>query len=945
MYKINLKNWVLLLTVVPIILIGSVLAGYFSYLHSKQLSRYIDQQTRAIIQPIAVTGAVLLQQRERGQLRALINDIHRRHSDLIRSIAIFTQDNQLFVTSTYQAEASALRLKPSEQLPDSIIISSDAEFTIYRTPIIISADNAEQSMLTLPTNNNEIVIGYVAIKIDATTTQYLLQKQIFSAFIIVLIGVGISAIFAFMLVRNVTEPISSMVKAIDRIREGKLESRVTGQLVGELNLLKNGINAMAQSLGDFRDEMQEAINQKTHDIEQTLEEYEVQNLQLAEANRKAQEANKVKSEFLANMSHELRTPLNGVLGFTRQTLKTQLNDVQRDYLQTIERSANNLLVLINDILDFSKLDAGKMVIENIPFSLRDNIEEAVILLAPSAHNKNLELSLRISDQVPDSLIGDAMRIKQILINLTNNAIKFTHQGSVTIDIDCEYLDSSSAVIKVIVTDTGIGMTANQQDTIFDAFSQADKSVTRLYGGTGLGLVISQRLAQEMKGNIGFTSEANKGSQFWFTVQCELNPIPMLTTTLDITDFINKSILFFEQHNHSRLATIEILTNWHMKVTPVTHIEQLTELLEKSPHYDYALIGHSVSPLALEQLKQIITVLKPHCDSIHVAINSNAPFMQESIISAGAISCISKPITTARLHKALLEQTTKAPLPHHPENNKKLPVKVLAVDDNEANLKLIKALLTEHVTDITTATHGQEAVDLCQQEKFAIIFMDIQMPVMDGVSAMNKIRAGTLNDQTPIIAVTAHALTEEKEKLLTAGFDGCVTKPIDEALLRHSLYEYCGLSQVNFEPQNTGINAIHPRESKSIPERQTITYYSQKISEQVFDYHLALTRAAQNNELAREMFSGLIASLPETKLSLENAINSQDIMLAKTLIHKLNGACCYTGVPNLANITNTLETELKKGLSIDELQPEWFEFFEHVETLLKHAEQITQQFDT
>lgn len=327
---------------------------------------------------------------------------------------------------------------------------------------------------------------------------------------------------------------------------------------------------MAQSLGDFNDEMQRHIDQATIDLRESLEQFEIQNVELNFAKRKAQDANQVKSEFLANMSHELRTPLNGVIGFTRQVLKTPLTDTQRDYLYTIERSAANLLSIINDILDFSKLDAGKMVLEKIPYSLREATEEALTLLAPSAHQKNIELSFNITSSVPDSLIGDAMRVKQIIINLASNAIKFTDKGSVNIDIKCQHVNQHKTLLRVELVDTGVGIKSQQQEILFEAFGQADTSITRLYGGTGLGLVISQRLVLEMNGKIGFSSEEGKGSTFWFTFESEVTPIPLISQ-LQTAPFAHKKTLYFEPHMHSRMATTQIMTDWEMEVSHVTSI--------------------------------------------------------------------------------------------------------------------------------------------------------------------------------------------------------------------------------------------------------------------------------------------------------------------------------------------------------------------------------------
>ena len=864
----------------------------------------------------------LLKVKDRVQLRQLIGLAHKNHSSIVKNIAILAKDHQVIVTSSLRGDTNILRFKPDEKIPSATNMIDIGDYFVFRTPIV------EESSGISFTNAEPDKLGYIAIQIDKNKVQFNQQSQFLIAFSIVIFGSLISAIFAFRLIKNVTRPVSSMVQAVDRIREGKLESRVSGRLIGELNFLKNGINAMAESLGDYHDEMHRSIDQATLDLRESLEQFEIQNVELDIAKRKAQDANKVKSEFLANMSHELRTPLNGVIGFTRQVLKTPLTETQRDYLQTIERSANNLLAIINDILDFSKLDAGKMVIESIPFTLRETIEETLTLLAPSAHKKNIELSLRVNQQIPDSLIGDAMRIKQVLINLANNAIKFTETGSVCIDVECERMEQDNVVLKVTVADTGIGMNEAQQKTIFDAFSQADKSVTRLYGGTGLGLVISKRLAEEMQGEIGFISEQNRGSTFWFSFGCELNPMP-IASIKNHSALVGKSILYFEPHTHGRIATSEMLEQWGMKVTPVMSLEQLTESLEQQQHYDYALISHDVSPAALSKLKELIVYLKPSISNLHLAINSNSPNLQEALLACGAISCLSKPVTPERLTKSLLPQQSVREEHFITTITNKAPIKVLAVDDNEANLKLIKALLIEQVEEIITAVNGKEALELCQNEKYAMIFMDIQMPVMDGVSALKAIKQQTFNDQTPIIAVTAHALSGEKEKLLEQGFSAYMTKPIDETMLKHTIYEYCDIELLSGEKQ-----------IKQEPEKPAV--YSFSTTE--VDWQLALSRAGNRTELAKDMFEGLVASLPETKMLIQDAITCQDSEQVKNLIHKLNGACCYTGVPLLGKLAQEIETLLKKGEALEHLEPEFFEFFEHVDNVLMQAPKILKEIE-
>lgn len=923
MQKISLKDWVVLLTIVPTTVIGISIASYFSYNRYIELNEFLSLRAMSIIEPLAITSSEHLQTKNRDKVRDLIGFAHRSHSTIIKSITVFTLDHQVFVTSAYHGDTNLLRLNIQSDIPSSTSKEIADDYVIFRAPII------NEHPLNNESSSHKENLGYITLQVDRSTLKFDQQSEFLTAFLIALIGSFVSAFFTFKLIKNVTRPVTSMVQAVDRIREGKLESRVSGHLIGELNFLKNGINAMAQSLGDYHDEMQRSIDQATLDLRDSLEQFEIQNVELDLAKRKAQDANRVKSEFLANMSHELRTPLNGVIGFTRQVQKTPLTDTQRDYLETIERSANNLLAIINDILDFSKLDAGKMIIENIPFTLRDSIEETITLLAPSAHKKNIELSSWVASAIPDGLIGDAMRIKQILLNLANNAIKFTQQGSVTIDIDCELNDGKVAMLKIMVTDTGIGMTPEQQATLFEAFSQADKSVTRLYGGTGLGLVISQRLAEEMHGDIGFDSEPGKGSTFWFTCECEINPV-QIKTSVDTSALNKQDILYFEPQNHSRMATSRLLESWGMKVTPCTTTEELTNTLMQDNDFNYALIGYDVSPTALNDLKELITTFETKVNNIHIAINSNAPSLQEALIVAGAKSCLSKPLVPSRLLKELLPSKIEVINQDIQPKKNKLSIKVLAVDDNEANLKLIKTLLLEQITEVSTAVNGEHALRMCESEKFALIFMDIQMPVMDGTTALEKIRTNTFNEETPIIAVTAHALAGEKEKLLQKGFNSYMTKPIDEAMLKHTIYEYCDTKLYSVEVKTHLPKQITPELETELPAKD-VTLPASDI-----DWTLAIKRAGNKEDLAKDMLSGLIQSLPETQLNIENAISCQDTEQVKMLIHKLNGACCYCGVPNLSKIVHQLETQLKQDETLENLEPEFFEFAEHIERLIAKA---------
>ena len=942
MHKISLKDWVILLTIIPTAIISFSLAGYFSYSRSVELDEFLNLRAQSIIEPLAITSKSALISNGREQLRTIISAAHLSQSNIIKSIAVYTAENQVFVTSAYNGNVDLMRLKLDRNIPLYTQAEQSDDFIIFRSPVIDEE---------IDENSNINILGYIAVYIDRSRINYKQQNQYIIAFSIAFLCTLLSSFFALKLIQNVSKPINSMVQAIDRLREGKLESRVSGRLViGELSFLKTGINAIAQSLANYQNEMQGSIDQATIDLRESLEQYEIQNVELSIAKKKSQDANKIKSEFLANMSHELRTPLNGVIGFTRQVLKTPLTNSQRDYLQTIDRSANNLLTIINDILDFSKLDVGKMVIENIPFSLRESIEESLILLAPSAHKKELELSVKIAHDIPETLLGDAMRVKQVMSNLVSNAIKFTQRGSVTIDVTFKIINAKRAAVKITVSDTGIGMNNIQQQAIFKAFAQADQTITRLHGGTGLGLIICQRLAFEMKGDIGFSSNENIGSKFWFDFECGMNSLPH-TGELEQLRLADKSILYYEPHPHSRAATYEMLINWQMLVTQVENSKHLDQLLaqeknNKDLNFDFALIGHDRTTTALSDLKKIVDKVKPQIPNIHLAVNSNSPSLQEALIASGALSCLSKPITANKLYSALLAEPEYLTKP----NQNILPIKVLAVDDNEANLKLICALLKEQVSEVVLAQDGANALTLCQTETFALIFMDIQMPIMDGVSTLKAIRHNSANENTPIIAVTAHALSGEKERMRKQGFNAYMTKPIDETMLNHIIYEYCDVNHFINNAQHTPISLDIPgnfnqaliHETGDDTFDATLSYDS---NIQAIDWQLALKRTGGKEELAIEMLTGLIESLEETKSNISNALTKKDNVEIQHLIHKLNGTCCYTGVPNLTNICQEIETQLKRGGSLDDLEPEFLEFFEQVALVLAQAPIILEKVNS
>src|SRR5690606_29190397 len=343
-------------------------------------------------------------------------------------------------------------------------------------------------------------------------------QNLLATLITIILGLALTGLVVSIMGRRITEPVGRINAAIRQISQGHFDIRLGEQGSRELDDLALGVSTMALTMQSAQGELQQNIDQATEDLRQTLETIEIQNIELDLARKTAQEASRIKSEFLANMSHELRTPLNGILGFSTLLQRTELSGRQQEYLSTIEKSADNLLAIINEILDFSKIEAGKLILENLSFNLRDLIDDTLTMLAPSAHDKGLELVSIIYRDTPLGLSGDPMRLKQILANLISNAIKFTHEGSVSVRVMAEHQDANQVLLRISVNDTGIGLSPTQQKSLFKAFSQADNSISRQTGGTGLGLVISKRLVEQMHGEIGLRSQPGEGSEFWLTLR-------------------------------------------------------------------------------------------------------------------------------------------------------------------------------------------------------------------------------------------------------------------------------------------------------------------------------------------------------------------------------------------------------------------------------------------
>ncbi|CAK9885862.1 MAG: Signal transduction histidine-protein kinase BarA [Candidatus Erwinia impunctatus] len=905
MTKYSLRARMMVMIMAPTLMIGLLMSTFFVVHRYNELQNQLIDAGANIIEPLAVASEYGMTFHSRESIRQLVSLLHRRHSSIVRAITVFDAQNQLFVTSNYHVNPNVLRLPAGKKAAYSSGYERNGDSVILRTPIVSESYYPDESPGedAKPPGNP---LGYVAIELDLQSVKLQQYKEVFIATLMLLSCLCIAMLFAYRLMRDVTAPIRNMVNTVDRIRCGQLDSRVSGYMLGELDTLKNGINAMAVSLTTYHEEMQQNIDQATLDLRETLEQMEIQNIELDMAKKRAQEAARIKSEFLANMSHELRTPLNGVIGFTRQTLKTSLNLTQRDYLNTIERSANNLLKIINDVLDFSKLESGKLLLETIPFPFRSTIDEVVQLLAHSAHEKGLEVILNIENDVPENVIGDPLRIQQIIFNLLGNAIKFTEQGDIEFSVKQRSVSDNWVNIEMQLRDTGIGISKPQQSQLFQAFSQADASISRRHGGTGLGLVITQKLVNEMGGEISFTSRLRKGSTFTFNINLALNP-NAATTPYDWNSLANKRLAYVEENQTAARATREMLADTPLTITYSTTLDELPDA-----YYDFLLIGLSSAQdpdgeISSEILQPILT----RANAVVLALPAQMQIHAEALKNAGVTACMIKPISITRLLPILIDHQVQdvGLVP----NRQRLPLTVMAVDDNPANLKLIGALLEEQVEHIILCNSGKDAIRRAEEEDLNIILMDIQMPDIDGIQASEIIREMPHHASTPIVAVTAHALGGDQEHLIKAGMNDYLAKPIDEFKLKTLLARYSPVLLPVTPP-------VTPPTTLCVS----------------FDWALALQQAANKSDLANDLLKMLVDFLPEVNEKVEGCMVDNNAAELKEIVHKLHGSASYSGVPRLKQLCQQVEKSLLNDAQISDIEPELFELLDEMANVTRLA---------